>query len=220
MLLANVGRAQELEEAEELTAAQLVTDPNESFEATPLRPQLVQHDRMTPVVAGVTASVLGIGSLVSSWAVYIGRQNYRQRPWSRVDARVMDSWETQGAWAFWLGAGSATFLITAEYLLLPEERGVPTLAWLAGGAGLLTAALGVAYSVGGAHCGPQPSESGASIVRECLSGTSDALFGPLLLWAASPLLNVPITYLLRSLFAGAPEPLSFTPTSISVRATF
>lgn len=222
LLVASAARAQEVADAadDQLTPAQLISDPTQTFAATPLRPQLVYSDRKVVIATGVSAAVLGAGSLVASWAVYIARQNYRLRPWPEVDAAHVDQWETLGAWALWLAVGSATTIVAAEYLLLPEERTVPTIAWLAGGAGLITAAVGLAYSVGGTHCAPQASAPGASLTRECQSGTADALFGPMLLLASVPLLNAPLTYLLRELFAGDPEPLSFTPSGIAVRATF
>ena len=223
LLVASVAHAQDNgspEPGEELTVARLVSDSEDVSEPPILRPQLVHHDRKAVVVTGVAASLIGVGFFVASWAVYVARQDYRLRAHSVVDPNVIDSWESRGAWALWLSVGSAASFVAAEYILLPEERDVPTLAWFAGGAGLITAAIGLVYSVGGTHCAPQAAAPGASLLRDCQSGTADALFRPMLLLTSAPLLNVPLTYLLRSLFAEAPESLSFTPSGILVRGTF
>ena len=199
---------------DQLSPARLVTESSTS------PPNNEQSDRALPTAIGVAAGVLGLGSLIASWTFYVARENYRQRAWSEVDAGVVNGFEGRGTAALWLGIGSSTFSVTAEYLLLPYGRDVPTAAWFVGGAGVVTAAIGLAYSISGSHCGPLEYSPGASVARECLTGTADVLFGPMLLLTSAPLLNVPLTYLLRSLFAAPPESLSVTPTDITLRISF
>jgi hypothetical protein len=200
------------------TEARLVGETN----PTPIpisRPQLVHHsDWQTPL--GATFAVAGAVLWVAGGAIYVARQNYRLRPWLSVDSGTMSAWETQGAFAFWMTAGGASLLVASEYLLLPESREVPMLAWLSGAAGLGVAAVGIGFSVGGTHCAPQALTPGANIYQACLHGTSDSLFGPMLMLTAAPLLNVPITYLLRKAFAGAPEALSFGPGGVTFSGRF
>ena len=218
LLTASSAQAQEDWEAG-LTEARLVGDAN-PMPTQIQRPQLVTHDHTTPNVIGGTATVSGAVLLVASWAVYVARQSYRHGPWVNIDSGTMDAWRTQGAVSFWLGAGGAASLVAGEYLLLPEARDVPLLAWLSGAAGLGVAAVGIGYAVGGSHCTPQALRPGTVINRDCLGGTSDGVFGPLLIMSAVPLFNAPLTYLLRRAFAGAPESLSFGPGTVRVTGRF
>jgi hypothetical protein len=203
---------------EGLTEARLVGDAD-PHPVEIKRPQLKEHhDLATPI--GTTLAVIGGVSLVGSWALYVARQNYRQRAWLDLSDDTIGAWRTQGAWSFWLGVGGAGLLVTSEYLLLPESNGVPGYAWLSGAAGLGLAAVGVGFAVGGSHCSPQALKPGATVYTACMSGTADAMFGPVLLLSAVPLLNLPVTYLLRKAFAGAPESLSFGPGGVSFGGRF
>lgn len=217
LLLSSVASAQDPEEG--LSEAHLVGDES-TVAPTVIRPQLVHHDRTTPTVIGASSAVIGGIGLVTSWALYAARQSYRLTPRSIISRNTLDSWTRQGAYSFWIGAGSSALLITAEYLLLPESAEVPTLAWFAGGGGLILAAVGVGYAVGGTHCAPTAVRPGADILLACSSGASDALLGPLLIVSSTVLLNVPLTYLFRKAFAGAPEPLSVGPGSIALHGRF
>jgi hypothetical protein len=217
LLFASTAVAQDPEDG--LTDAKLVGDP--STEPAPiLRPQLVAHDRTTPIVIGATSAIVGGIGLVSAWSVYVARNSYRLTPRTSISRDTISSWQTQGAWSFWLGAGSSALLVASEYLLLPESTEVPTLGWFAGGAGLIVAAVGVGYAVGGTHCSPTAVRPGADIYLACSSMASDQVFGDLLIFSSLPLLNVPLTYLLRKAFAGAPDSLSIGPGSLQVRGRF
>lgn len=218
ILLSSAASAQEDPEAGLVDA--VLTGDTATQSAEQLRPQLVYRDHTTATVVGASAAVIGGVGLVSAWALYIARQNYRLRPRSTVDAHTIDSWSTMGAFSFWIGAGSSALLITSEYALLPESNSTPTLAWFAGGGGLILAAVGVGYAVGGTHCAPTAVRPGADILLACSSSASDAMFGSLLLVTSAPLLAAPITYLLRKAFAGAPESLSVGPGSLQVSGRF
>lgn len=217
LLLASTAAAQDPELG--LTDARLVGDPS-SAAAEFVRPQLVTRDRTTPVVVGASAAAIGGLSLVASFAIYSARQSYRQRPWPALTSEVVDTWASLGAYSLWLGVGASGLLVTAEYLLLPESREIPLPGWFAGGAGVVLAAVGLGYAVGGDHCAPERVAPGATLRLACTAGTADGIFGPLLIATSVPLLNIPMVYMLRKLFAGAPDSLSFGPTSVQLRGRF
>jgi hypothetical protein len=133
----------------------------------------------------------------------------------------LDEWEGLGAWSLWLGVGGATAVVAGEYLVLPEANGVPTLAWIAGAAGLGVAAIGAGFWGGGTHCAPSPVRPGVIFQQACTAGTSDLIFGPLLMLTSAGLLNIPVTYLVRDAFY-TPEPLSLQvgPGSLTVGGRF
>lgn len=184
--------------------------------------KLVKRDVRTPKILGATLAIAGSVTLVGAWVTYVARQSYRLRARRDLAADEVATWEGQGTWAFWLGMTSAAALVGSEYALLPETKDVPTLAWVGGLAGLATGAIGAGYVIGGMHCAPLAIRPGAAIPRACLSGTADNVFGLLLLQTSLPLLNLPLTYLLRAAFASAPEPLTFQvgPGSLTVRGRF
>ena len=176
---------------------------------TYLRPQLIDPPSRVPTIIGASLAIAGGVSVIGAGAVYVARQNYRLEPRSVLGRDVIDSWETMGTWSLWMGMLGGSSLVASEYLLLPETQGVPTLAWIGGLAGLVTAAVGVGYWVGGTHCAPVAIGPGAEIPKACLSGTADAIFGPLLISTALPLINWPLTTLMRELFAGPPASLTW-----------
>jgi hypothetical protein len=219
LLAASSAFAQDDDPEQGLVDGRLVGDPSPSAPVQ-LRPQLVHRDHMTPIVLGTSAAVVGGVSLISGWAIYFARQSYRMKPWPSLADGVVNTWQTQGAFAWWLTFGGSTLLVTSEYLLLPESRDVPTLAWLAGGVGVAVAAVGLGFAVGGTACAPERFAPGADLRLACDSATSDAMFGPMLVMSALPLMAIPIVYLTRKLFAGAPESLSFGVGSVSLRGKF
>lgn len=185
-----------------------------------VRPQLVDPPSRAPKILGATLSIAGGVSLVAGWVMYVTRQNHRLEMRYAVDTEVLDGWEQRGAWGFWLAAGASTMFVASEYLQLPEASDVPTWAWLGGAAGLATAAVGLGFAAGGTHCAPIALRPGTAIPRECLSGTSDALFGQMLLLTAAPVLNLPLTYLLRSVFHSEQESLTMGPGGVSLKMRF
>lgn len=198
--------------------AGLVSIPIEGNQVLPgpgySRPQLVYRDTKTGKTIGGIAAIAGGLSLVGGWVVYIASQNYRLRVRTELGDAV-DSWETQRRWALTLGGFGAANLTYAEYALLPPSKSVPGLAWIGGIAGVGVAAVGVGFVIGGSACSPIALAPGAEIPRECLSGTADRIFGIELLLTSLPLINLPLTYAMRSIFSGAPESLTFTGTGMS-----
>jgi len=185
-----------------------------------IRSQIVEHDTKTPKVIGAVSGIAGGLSLVASWTLYVARANYRLSPRYTVDDGVMGKWEGLGTAALVTGVGGAAGLIVAEALLLPESTTVPTLAWIGGAVGLGAAAVGVGFIAGGTHCPPLAIRPGSDIPTACLSGTSDTLFGTTLLLTAAPLMAIPLTYLFRDLFAGAPESLTLNGTGLQWKGRF
>lgn len=218
LLISSVASAQDDPEAGLVDA--VLTGDTATHEAELIRPQLVRRDHTSAVVIGASSAVIGGIGLVVSWSVYAARQSYRLTPRSVVSRDTVDNWTRQGAWSFWVGAGSSALIVASEYLLLPESDSVPTLAWFAGGGGLILAAVGVGYAVGGTHCAPTAVRPGADILLACSSGAADALLGPMLIISSTVLLNVPLTYLFRKAFAGAPESLSIGPGNVSLGGRF
>lgn len=183
------------------------------------RPQLVYKDTTTGNTVGTIAAIGGTLSLAAGWVIYVARQNYRLTPRFEL-GDAPDTWRAQGMWAMSLAGFGAANLVASEYLLLPESRSVPTLAIIGGAAGVAVAAVGVGFMVGGTTCGPLAYQPGSEFPVACMSGTADAIFGPLLLMTAAPLLNWPLTYLLRAAFGGKPESLTFTPRGVHFSTRF
>lgn len=218
LALASPAAAQDGPEAG-LTEGRLQGDPS-PHELKLERPQLVVRDRTTPVIVGTSALVAGGLSLLGSWTLYIARTAYRQRAFARLTPDVVDEFTSMGAWGLGLGLAGSALFVAGEALLLPESRDVPTLGWFAGGGGVVLAAVGVGFWVGGEACGPQEYRPGANIRLSCSAASADRMFGPMLLLTSAPLLAVPITYLLRKAFSGAPESLSIGPGSIQMSGRF
>lgn len=219
LLTASSAFAQDDDPERGLVEGHLVGDQSPTA-APVLRPQLVHHDHTTPIVIGASLTIAGTLSLIGGWSLYVARQNFRERYWSTLSDDTIGTWRDLGAWSFWMTGAGASMLVAGEYLLLPESRDVPVLAWLAGAGGVTLAAVGIGFAAGGQHCGPQKVSPGADLLLACDSGTADALFGPALILSSLALVNVPLVYLLRKAFAGAPESLSFGPGSVSLTGRF
>lgn len=194
----------------------LVSIPIEGSQVLPgpsySRPQLLYKDTHTATTVGTAAAIGGSLSLLGGWVVYVASQNYRLKIRSELGDSV-ETWQTQRRWALTLAGFGAANLITSELTLLDGAK-PPLLAWIGGVAGVATAAIGVGFAVGGTHCSPIAVRPSAEIPIDCLSGTADAAFGPLILLSGAPLLALPLTYALRGLFAGRPESLTFDGTGV------
>jgi hypothetical protein len=202
-----------------LVEARLIGDPTPTSVSV-LRPQLTHHDHRTPRIIGAVSAVVGGVALIGSWTLYISAQSYRLRPWTRLDDGTVDNWVTMRAASLWMGVGASALLTASEYLLLPEAQDPPLLAWIGGAVGVGVAAVGLGFAVAGTHCPPQVIRPGADLLLACDAGTSDSVFGPLLLVSSIPLLNLPLTYLLRSAFRGEPDSLSIGPRGLQMKVRF
>ena len=201
----------------------LVSIPIEGNQVLPgpqyQRHQLVVHDTKTLATVGTAAAIGGTLSLAAGWVVYVARQNYRLQVRTEL-GNAVSSWQTQGAWSLTLTGFGAANLVAAEYMLLPSSKSIPMLAWIGGLAGVGVAAVGIGFAVGSQACAPIVVAPGAEVPLACLSGTADRLFGYELLLTAAPLLNLPLTYALRSVFAGAPESLTLGPGGVLWKGRF
>lgn len=179
---------------------QLMSDP---IAATPERVSAVQIEtRTTPVVtqrdwpgvvAGATATTLGVGAFAVSWVVYTQRQTLRRELRPEVDPALRDDFDARGPWVPGAGVVGALSLAFAMPFLLPKASHVPSWAWVIGGLGVAVVGTGIGYSIFERHCAPAAgvTESG------CRRFTADGTFGPLLALHGLPMLAVPGTYLIR-----------------------
>jgi hypothetical protein len=152
---------------------------------------------------------LGIG-----WALYAERFNLRSRPrFGDVDYALLDEFHAAAPWVLasaGLGSGA---LIGAAAVLLPEAEDVPTAAWIVGAAGTAVAVTGFAVSIFGSHCQPRAA-------APCDNFFADALFGPLLVLHAVPLMAVPAIYALRQWSAPASLEVNADGARLSLRGVF
>ncbi|HET8939064.1 MAG TPA: hypothetical protein VFN67_36720 [Polyangiales bacterium] len=178
------------------------------------------RNSLTEPVVGAALGVLGVGGLVTGWALYVERQNYRLEARPEITGDVLRSFRERGSWMLGITGAATAGLVATEYLLLPRSDDVPVLAWIAGGAGVVAAAVGVAYSASSTPCEPMALPFGAHISKACYSRTSDALFGPMLMLSSLPLLNVPLIYMLRGWLGGSSTQAALTSTGLTVYSEF
>ena len=218
LLLASTARADRDPEFE----AGLTSVPIQGDQVLPgpqyQRNQLVYKDTKTATTVGTAAAIGGTLSLIGGWVTYAARQQYRMRMREQLGDAV-DTWHTIGSWSLTLSGFGGANISASEYLLLSGSK-VTTLAWIGGVAGVAVAAIGVGFLVGGESCSPLAAFPGSTFPVGCMSATADKLFGIELLFTAAPLLNWPLSYVMRGLFAGPPESLSFNGTGLQWRGTF
>jgi hypothetical protein len=171
-------------------------------------------------VIGSALGVLGVAGLITSWALYAERQAYRREARPAISDEVAQGFDARGTRMLAIGGTAAAGLVAAEYLVLPRADGVPLAAWLVGTAGGATAALGLAYALGGDACEPMAITVGERTSRACYAPTSDAMFGPILMLSSVPLLNVPLVYLMRGWLGSSAGAVSLTPSGFAVRGNF
>lgn len=148
-----------------------------------------------PLIAAGTLGVLGTGALVVSWAAYAKRFDLRtQLYFQSVPFGAQRDFRAAGNWTLTLAAAGSALLAAAEPLVLPRSDGMPMAGWLAGGAGVAVAAVGLGFGVFGRHCAPQVAVPGRP---GCGAFVADSVFGPLVALHAVPLFAVPITYAIR-----------------------
>jgi hypothetical protein len=140
------------------------------------------------VVAGGALIALGVGSLATAWVYYAQRVDARLTSPGTFSER--DAFRSAGSAALGFGAGGGLLLSAATYLLLPNELGIPTSAWLWAGGGALLVVGGVGVMLSNSQCSaPNPA---------CRGLTTDVTFGALLALHAIPLLTVPLNYAVQN----------------------
>jgi len=113
----------------------------------------------------------------------------------------------------------ASATIAGEALALPDERSVPTLAWIAGGVGVVVGAVGLGYALGGTHCAPISTGPGSMFRRECGAVTSDAMFGTMLAIWSLPLMAPVVIYVIRDALR-QDVALTFAPGGVTLHGSF
>jgi hypothetical protein len=164
------------------------------------------------VALGVVLAVAGVGALSTSWAFYATRLSLRSRPYiAGVDYDTARRFDSLGVGVLIAGAGGAALITGSEWLLVPGNNRIPTVAWVVGGAGVALAATGLGFVVVGTHCRPHVIEA-ADSRRSCGSFVADSSFGPLLALHALPLLNLPLEYAVRRWLGSDDIEISFDGT--------
>lgn len=141
------------------------------------------------VIAAGAMIAVGIGSWVAAWTFYATRASAGAMPDASRSYAARSAFRHAGTMALAFAAGGGALLAASEYLLLPNEVGVPTIAWAWGGAGLLLAASGLALMIAETPC--------ALPVEQCRGFTDDVILGPMLMLHAIPLLSVPLNFALH-----------------------
>lgn len=183
------------------------------------RPQLVFKDTSTAKTVGAIAAVGGSLSLVAGWVTFVARANVRLEPRLQL-GDAPDTWRSLGMWSMSLTGFGAANVVASELLLLPPSKSIPTLAWISGIAGVGVAAVGLAYAVGSTTCAPIAYQPGSTFPVDCMSPTADSTFGPLLMMTAGPLIGWPLTYILRNVFSGPAESLTFNGAGLQYTSRF
>ena len=147
------------------------------------------------VLVGTLLAVAGVGGLATGWVYYGLRYRFRLST-STVSEGLSppplyrpDPPETLIA----TGAG-ALLLSISEYFWLPDATHPPALAWVAAGVGTAVALAGIGFSLFSDTCFIEVSSP------SCFQfpGDQNALFGPMIMMHALPLLSVPLMYAIRS----------------------
>ena len=136
------------------------------------------------------AVIGGAGSAVS-WVFYGERQSKRTVIGT---LRTETSYQKLGVIALSTAGVGSALLSLSEYFWLPDDPGIPPLAWVAGGLGLGVAVTAVALSLTVSDC-----KIGDERVS-CQRFFADHYFGPMLFMHALPLLTVPLWYGFRVAF--------------------
>lgn len=145
----------------------------------------------TPVqrVAGIGLAALGLAGAIATWTYHDLRLQYRD---AVEDDRpeFHPKYIADGKNAVLLASAGTALLAASTPLLLPAYEDASAIPWIAGGAGLAGAAVGLYLSAAGSPCTP----------TRCDEAFPDVMTGPLVLIQSAALLAIPTTYLVRELF--------------------
>lgn len=231
-LLEQAQQAQQAEAAETATSSAIAPpSPAQTAASIETQPEPITEEATdeeaessvppSSVWRWVTAGAFGVtgaGALVVSWVAYAQRFDLRtQLYFGEVPYETRSQFAGAGVWTLSLGATGGALLAAAEPWVLPRADGIPTAAWVAGGAGVAVAALGLGFGVFDRHCSPEVTVAGQP---GCGQFATDAVFGPLLALHAMPLLAVPITYLVRRWRENEDLEISLGGQSITIRGSF
>jgi hypothetical protein len=167
--------------AAELTARERVSGP--------VLPRDDDGKSTAQIIASGALIAAGVSSWIAAWVFYGQRVSTRNTPTTGLSYDARRDFRSAGTVALSLAAGGSIALTAAEYVLLPQERGVPTAAWAWFGAGVLLAGSGVALMAAELDC-TLPS-------AQCRGLTQDITFGAMLALHSLPLLAVPLNFALH-----------------------
>jgi hypothetical protein len=153
------------------------------------------------LLPGIVLAAVGVGGIATSWVLYAQRQNVRRTPYpdsEEIPTEEVTAYNNSGIVVLAIGGASSLVLSLSDYFWLPNDPGVPALAWVAGGVGTAVALTGLGFAVFGTHCDRYSATLDSP--RVCQGFTADYTFGPLLAMQGLPLLAIPISYALRAAF--------------------
>jgi hypothetical protein len=191
-----------LASAESSGPIELDTEPDEApleEPPAPPAPPAAELDEQA-LAPGLVLAAVGVGGLATSWVLYAQRQNVRKTPYPAdgIPASEISAYDTSGVVVLAVGGASALVLSISDYFWLPNDPGIPALAWVTGGVGAAVALTGLGFAIFGTTC--DRYTEGYDVPRVCQSFTADYTFGPLLAMQGLPLLAVPLSYALRAAF--------------------
>lgn len=190
------------------TPAALRPQPEQAAPSSRPPTEVVADDRPSPArksqqhaVAGAILAVLGGAGIAVSWVAYALRQPERRALEAEADT---DEYRVLGVVTLTAGALGTTLFSVSELFWLPDDPGVPAMAWAVGAFGLGLGAAALALALTNSDCtigDPRVS---------CQRFTSDHYFAPLLAMHALPLITAPLWYALRVAVRPAPAEIGLT----------
>ena len=141
-----------------------------------------------------TAAIGGVG-IATGWLLFAERRDFRLREWPSIQRNDETAYARRGTWTVAATALGAGALAASTYFWLPKAEPIPAFAWVIGGVGLATAAVGVTMVFTDEHCGP---ETVLPLREPCRSVRADSLLGVEIALSALPLMTLPLSYLLRA----------------------
>jgi hypothetical protein len=179
------------------------------------------------IVAGAVLAGVGVAGLATGWILYTLRHNQQV---DAANAQAQDPTlndpmttppelynELQPIAPLAAIGGGALLLSISDYFWPPDDEGVPTWAWVAGGAGVAVIGAGIALAVATSHCvgnnsatpemamampmtEPDPAMSDTAAPTVCGQYWTDSsgIFGPVIALHGMPLVALPIAYAIRS----------------------
>ncbi|HTU60762.1 MAG TPA: hypothetical protein VMF89_20060, partial [Polyangiales bacterium] len=182
--------------------------PPEPPPQTPVEPETDQN-----IVAGALLATAGVAGLATGWILYTLRYD------QQVDVANMQLEggespfnEIQPAAPLAAIGVGALVLSISDYFWPPDDEGVPSWAWVAGGFGVAIVGAGIAIAAATSDCvgSDAPTMSVSSeIDMMAIDGTEptvcgqywtdpSGIFGPMIALHGMPLISLPIAYAIRA----------------------
>jgi hypothetical protein len=150
----------------------------------PMPPRSQQH-----AAAGAILAVVGGAGIAVSWVMYALRQPERR---ALAEDSDRDAYRKLGVITLATGAVGNSLLSVSEFFWLPDDPGVPGMAWVASALGLGLGAAAFVLALTNSDCKLGDFRVG------CQRFTADHFLAPLIGLHALPLITAPLWYLLRA----------------------